>query len=1075
MNSRLNRLLLLIALLIALFLLPVLLWFIERNDPINVAIINKTVPNESFQKHFGVTWILNHHKKTSERLDHTKDYFGFIPDETKEAFSINQLPRSYDDVDLIYIADTYGVYEDDFFGKENQEHPSQSSSLIYGGLSVEEWTPIRKHINTKPSTLIVEYNSLPSATSTVEQDMSNQLNISRTGWTGRYFKELNPELNHDIPQWLIDHYQENWEYHGSGFVMVNEESEEILVLKGEEHFKGEGVKLQFTEAGQQVFDLKQSTQYTDWFDIVVEKDSSEVLAYHELDLTNAGKDILQKQGIPHSFAAIIRHEKAPSINYYFAGSYNDLIKTTSYYQYKWLTSILKWINLLSDSPDAFFWDTYAPMMKTIINEEKILSDKKNTRTSETVTENQLDYSAKINGDSYEVLVNGSWEKLLIKGVNLGMAKPGTFPGEAAITYEEYMRWFKQMGEMDVNTIRIYTLHPPDFYNALKDYNEGRRDPLYLFHGIWIDETPLEETLDAFHPSNIEEFQNEMKKVVDVVHGNAEVRAKPGHAHGWYDANISQYLIGWIIGVEWYPHMVEQTNHTHTGIGEYEGRFITTEEAAPFEYWLAEQMDLLLTYEANEYQFIRPVSFTNWVTTDLLEHPAEPSPEEDMVGVNPNVIHMEKEARVTNQFASYHVYPYYPDFLNYEEEYIKYKDHRGNYNNYAGYLHDLHKSHDIPILIAEFGVPSSRGLTHENPFGWNQGFLSEKEQGEIVKSLFEDIVHEGLLGGLVFTWQDEWFKRTWNTMDYDNPDRRPFWSNAQTNEQQFGLLSFDRHKIKVDGQSNDWKDNTLLYSQNGELLESLSVDHDERYLYLKIEGGNELKQKIFKDITPMILLDTIPRQGNHHFKEVEDVIIDSGIDFVIDLQGKEQSAVKIDPYYDSFKYDYWYEFSNTPYQATKNSGEFNPIYLALNQEMLIPNQNKVVPFSYYETGKLKHGVGNPESADYNSLADFYVNETLGIIELRIPWMMLNITDPSSLEVIDDLFIHNGAEGRLTIEGINVGVLLLENNQIIDSFPTMEEEELPKLHKYSWEEWEIPEYEERLKQSYYYIQEAFKTIN
>ena len=35
------------------------------------------------------------------------------------------------------------------------------------------------------------------------------------------------------------------------------------------------------------------------------------------------------------------------------------------------------------------------------------------------------------------------------------------------------------------------------------------------------------------------------------------------------------------------------------------------------------------------------------------------------------------------------------------------------------------------------------------------------------------------------------------MDYDNPDRRPYWSNAQTGEQQFGLLSFDRHKVKVD--------------------------------------------------------------------------------------------------------------------------------------------------------------------------------------------------------------------------------------------------------------------------------------
>ncbi len=126
------------------------------------------------------------------------------------------------------------------------------------------------------------------------------------------------------------------------------------------------------------------------------------------------------------------------------------------------------------------------------------------------------------------------------------------------------------------------------------------------------------------------------------------------------------------------------------------------------------------------------------------------------------------------------------------------------NSYAGYLAELHAAHRMPILIAEFGIPGSRGLTHDNPYGWTQGFVSEQEQGEILTHLFEDIMAEDLLGGLVFTWQDEWFKRTWNTMDYDNPNQRPYWSNAQTNEQQFGLLSFDQHKVQVDGDISEWK-------------------------------------------------------------------------------------------------------------------------------------------------------------------------------------------------------------------------------------------------------------------------------
>ena len=39
--------------------------------------------------------------------------YGFMPDESKESFSIRDLPDSYEDTDLICAAGTYGVYEED--------------------------------------------------------------------------------------------------------------------------------------------------------------------------------------------------------------------------------------------------------------------------------------------------------------------------------------------------------------------------------------------------------------------------------------------------------------------------------------------------------------------------------------------------------------------------------------------------------------------------------------------------------------------------------------------------------------------------------------------------------------------------------------------------------------------------------------------------------------------------------------------------------------------------------------------------------------------------------------------------
>lgn len=321
--------------------------------------------------------------------------------------------------------------------------------------------------------------------------------------------------------------------------------------------------------------------------------------------------------------------------------------------------------------------------------------------------------------------------------------------------------------------------------------------------MWVNEDQLLVKQDVYAPEVTDTFKKEIKNVVDIVNGNASIPKVPGHAGGEYRNNISQYVLGYILGVEWDPEVVVSTNEKHQENISYSGDYFSSANASPFESWLASMLNYTTKYETDTYNWQHAVSHVNWVTTDTLKHPAEPFDKEDMVSVDPNVIKPQNSFK-SGYFASYHVYPYYPDFLNYEKKYLEYVDHRGKKNNYAGYLNDLRKIHEMPVVVAEFGVPSSRGITHENAFGWNQGHHSEKEQGKIDTRLFEDIVEEKMAGGMVFTWQDEWFKRTWNTMDFDNPDRRPFWSNAQTNEQQFGLLSFDPEShIKVDGEVEDW--------------------------------------------------------------------------------------------------------------------------------------------------------------------------------------------------------------------------------------------------------------------------------
>src|SRR6056297_2060024 len=75
--------------------------------------------------------------------------------------------------------------------------------------------------------------------------------------------------------------------------------------------------------------------------------------------------------------------------------------------------------------------------------------------------------------------NGSeYVPFFMKGINLGVAVPGTFPGELAATKEDYTRWFKQIKEAGFNCIRLYTLHYPRFFEALQTHNSANpQNPL----------------------------------------------------------------------------------------------------------------------------------------------------------------------------------------------------------------------------------------------------------------------------------------------------------------------------------------------------------------------------------------------------------------------------------------------------------------------------------------------------------------------------------------------------------------------------------------------------------------------
>ena len=202
------------------------------------------------------------------------------------------------------------------------------------------------------------------------------------------------------------------------------------------------------------------------------------------------------------------------------------------------------------------------------------------------------YIAKVEGRDFYIHADGGWQKKFLKGVNMGVGKPGVFPGEHAISKEEYLRWFQNISDMNADVIRVYTILKPEFYDALHEFNQKAKKPLYLLHGVYLNEELINELEDVYsNDAQIKkEFIADAQTLVDVLHGRAKLPEKFGWPSGEYKSDVSEYVIGWILGIEWDPLFVIRTNQRNSSKRNYSGKFLHTEQASPFEAFLCEVGD-----------------------------------------------------------------------------------------------------------------------------------------------------------------------------------------------------------------------------------------------------------------------------------------------------------------------------------------------------------------------------------------------------------------------------------------------------------------------------------------------------
>ena len=365
-----------IVLILALPFINFLRWSFHEKKPIDIAILDKTVPTPERIHHKSLSWVLNSErfvKKNKNRsYSFRKDYYGFAPTRPlkEKGYNLNEYHLSEmielpEKIDAIYFADTYGVFFNDWYAGINK---SRRSRKIYGGLNNTDYLLVNEMKN-RNKLIILEYNSFDFPTDEFESYRTQEkLGIQSKGWSGKYFKTLD-STSRNFPIWMTSmyrkEYNEPWSFTKPGIVLLSERN--IIVLEEGTHLSNALPFIVTDNANCEKFGVPASVAFDKWFDII-DPMGNLIISEFQIETTAAGDSLLADHMISRIFPAVVQEPLNNNV-FYFSGDFatNEVCFPMS--RIKGF-SRLKGI-LYSDKPNdtrRFFWLYYKPLINTILTD-----------------------------------------------------------------------------------------------------------------------------------------------------------------------------------------------------------------------------------------------------------------------------------------------------------------------------------------------------------------------------------------------------------------------------------------------------------------------------------------------------------------------------------------------------------------------------------------------------------------------------------------------------------------------------------------------------------------------------------
>ena len=376
MKKPLLILIIILAVILALPVVNLVRWVFQEKKPMGIIVLDKTVPTIKRENHRSFMWILTNErfvkKENNGIYSYSKDYYGWYPlkplrdrQYMKKDYRLTELIDLADNNDALYFTDTYGVFFNDWYVGINK---SRHSRKLYGGLNNNDYLLISE-MKKRNKLIILEYNTIDYPTAALEKyKTEEQLGITTSGWTGKYFSTLDT-IGNDFPIWMTamfrKQYKAPWTFTKPGIVILN--NNDIIVLEEGTQLADAKPFIVTSKEYSEKYNVADSVFFSNWFDIIDPK-ANDVVSEFKLATTALGDSLLSLNFLDARFPAVVQDTLTHN-TFYFSGDFanNDMSFWSPIFKDVEKVKSIFYSNK-ADDPKNFFWNYYRPLIKGIFEQ-----------------------------------------------------------------------------------------------------------------------------------------------------------------------------------------------------------------------------------------------------------------------------------------------------------------------------------------------------------------------------------------------------------------------------------------------------------------------------------------------------------------------------------------------------------------------------------------------------------------------------------------------------------------------------------------------------------------------------------